>query len=174
MAMNRAPGALRKNFGFMHINEFDPILYYEMIKEASAQENRHANCRIIASDIDPVAVNAARKNARSAGVDHCIDFYTCDFSETPVPEEGGVVILNPEYGARMGDVSLLESLYSRIGDYLKKRCAGYRGYVFSGNLDLLKKVGLRTSRRIIFYSGGMDCRLHEYELYKGSAKTAQP
>jgi len=47
---------------------------------------------------------------------------------------------------------------------------GYRGYIFTGNLDLAKKVGLRTKRRIPFYNGPIECRLLEYELYRGSRK----
>ena len=59
---------------------------------------------------------------------------------------------------------------SHIGDFFKKKCNGYTGYVFTGNLDLAKKVGLRTKRRILFYNGPIECRLLEYDLYEGSRK----
>jgi putative N6-adenine-specific DNA methylase len=64
----------------------------------------------------------------------------------------------------------LEITYARIGDYLKKQCGGYRGYVFTGNPDLAKKIGLRAARKIEFYNGKLDCRLFEYELYEGSKR----
>jgi putative N6-adenine-specific DNA methylase len=59
---------------------------------------------------------------------------------------------------------------TRIGDFLKQNCRGYRGYVFTGNLDLVRKIGLRTKRKMLFYNGPIECRLLEYELYQGSRK----
>jgi len=106
----------------------------------------------------------------TAGVDSLIEFQVCPFSETPVPEKGGVVILNPPYGARMGEIQELEETYKGIGDFFKKRCQGYMGYIFTGNFALAKKVGLRTKRRLPFYNGEIECRLLEYELYEGSKK----
>ena len=83
---------------------------------------------------------------------------------------GGIVLMNPEYGMRMGETTELEETYSRIGDFFKQKCSGYTGYVFTGNADLAKKVGLRTSRRIPFFNGGIECRLLKYELYAGTRK----
>lgn len=82
----------------------------------------------------------------------------------------GVVMFNPEYGERLGDEADLEATYARIGDFLKKKCKGYTGYIFTGNLDLAKKIGLKAARRIEFYTGKIDCRLLEYELYAGSKR----
>jgi len=79
-----------------------------------------------------------------------------------------VVLLNPEYGERMGEIERLKEIYKSIGDFFKKRCQGYRGYIFTGNLDLAKKIGLKTKRKIPFYNGPIECRLLEYDLYEGS------
>jgi putative N6-adenine-specific DNA methylase len=76
--------------------------------------------------------------------------------------------VNPEYGERMGELTELEETYRRIGDFMKQHCGGYFGYVFTGNLELAKKIGLKASRRIEFYTATLDCRLLEYELYSGS------
>jgi putative N6-adenine-specific DNA methylase len=78
--------------------------------------------------------------------------------------------MNPEYGERMGDARRLEAVYAGIGDFLKQKCSGYRGYVFTGNLDLAKRIGLRAKRRVPFWNSGIECRLLEYELYKGSKR----
>ena len=67
----------------------------------------------------------------------------------------------------------LEETYSRIGDFMKQKCGGYFGYVFTGNLDLAKKIGLKAKRRIEFYTSTIDCRLLEYELYSGSRETVR-
>jgi putative N6-adenine-specific DNA methylase len=85
-----------------------------------------------------------------------------------------VVILNPEYGERMGEEEALRKIYRGIGDFFKKKCQGYTGYVFTGNLDLAKRVGLRTKGRLSFYNGPIECRLLEYDLYEGSQRREAP
>jgi putative N6-adenine-specific DNA methylase len=92
----------------------------------------------------------------TAGVDHLIEFATCDFAETQIPEGSGIIVMNPEYGMRLGELEELKALYARIGDFFKQKCGGYTGYIFTGNPDLAKKVGLRTSRRIPFFNGSID------------------
>jgi putative N6-adenine-specific DNA methylase len=78
------------------------------------------------------------------------------------------VVLNPPYGERLGEKDHLETLYSSIGDFFKNDCTDYTGYVFTGNLDLAKKVGLKANRRIPLFNSTIDCRLLKYELYDGS------
>ncbi|MGQ9645038.1 MAG: THUMP domain-containing class I SAM-dependent RNA methyltransferase [Thermodesulfobacteriota bacterium] len=170
IALNRAPGLLRNNFGFMHLKGFSESAWRILRSRVKAEERDGLNGRIIATDISQQAVDSARKNAMTAGVDRFIDFGVCDFSNTPVPEGGGVVILNPEYGERMGEQEDLKKIYKGIGDFFKKRCQGYTGYVFTGNIELAKRVGLRTKRRLSFYNGPIECRLLEYDLYEGSQK----
>ena len=125
--------------------------------------------RIIATDYSDRAVENAKKNAIAAGVANLIDFSVCDFTETEIPQRvTGVFYVNPEYGERMGDINQLEETYKRIGDFMKQKCGGYSGYVFTGNLELAKKIGLKAKRRIEFYTSTIDCRLLEYELYRGT------
>jgi 23S rRNA G2445 N2-methylase RlmL len=168
--------------------------------------------KIIATDIDKTAVAAAKHNAQTAGVDHLIEFNVCPYEETSIPDDGGIIILNPPYGERMDaintkppskdyrdsreavvhgrkiilrkssdrqdksghsgakDFHILKNTYQGIGDFFKKIGGGYSGYIFTGNLEMIKKVGLRTKRRIVFYNGEIECRLLEYELYSGSQK----
>ena len=170
VALGRAPGLLRSNYGFMHLKGFDESSWKAMRKETRAMAKRSWAGRIIATDISREAVQAARQNAATAGVEQGIDFSVCDYGATPIPEGGGVVLLNPPYGERLGERKELEELYKGIGDFFKKRCKGYRGYIFTGNLDLAKRVGLRTKRKIPFFNGEIECRLLEYELYEGSKK----
>ena len=66
-----------------------------------------------------------------------------------------------------------EATYTRIGDFMKKKCGGYYGYVFTGNLDLAKKIGLKAKRRVEFYTSIIDCRMLEFELYDGSRRMAR-
>ena len=169
LAAGRAPGLLRSNYGFAHWKGFDPAAW-QKIRAAAHGEKKETAARIIATDINPNAVVAARQNARTAGVEYLIEFAVCPFAETPVPERGGVVVLNPPYGERTGEVSRLIGLYREIGDFFKQKCGGYRGYIFTGNMVLGKQIGLRTTRRIPFYNSGIECRLLEYELYEGTRR----
>ncbi len=125
---------------------------------------------IIATDIDERAIVAAKQNAKTAGVDHLIEFAVCDFAETKIPEAPGMILLNPEYGIRLSETKELEGTYKRIGDFFKQKCQGYACYIFTGNTDLAKKVGLRTSRKIPFFNGTIECRLLRYDIYPGSKK----
>jgi putative N6-adenine-specific DNA methylase len=170
IALGRAPGLLRSNYGFMHLKGFDESSWKVLRRKIRADAKDRFIGRIIATDVSQQAVEAAKKNAMTAGVERFIEFGVCDFSETPVPDGGGAVILNPEYGERMGEIEKLKGTYKGIGDFFKKKCQGYRGYIFTGNLDLAKKIGLRTSRKIPFYNGPIECRLLEYDLYEGSRK----
>ncbi len=169
--LNRAPGLLRDNFGFMHLKGFNESLWSDLRARAEKEAKKTLECRIIATDIRREAVEAAKRNAATAGVEHLIEFAVCDYSETIVPDGGGIVILNPEYGERMGQIAQLEHVYKGIGDFFKQKCSGYTGYLFTGNLDLAKKAGLRPKRKIPFFNGGIECRLLEYELYEGSRKS---
>jgi putative N6-adenine-specific DNA methylase len=176
-ATNRRPGLFRKNYSFMHVLGYDETYYQNQFKKLNQQIKPSENINIIASDIDTDAIAISKVNASLAGVENLITFQVCDFEETKIPEIPGLVYLNPEYGERLGEISELEHTYSRIGDFLKKKCQGYLGYIFTGNLDLAKKIGLKASRRIEFYTSKIDCRLLEYELYGGSrrvAKTEKP
>ncbi len=169
IAAGRDPGSLRGNYGFMHLTGFDRTLWRKM--KGQAEKRRKATPgRIIATDQDPKAVEAARKNATAAGVAHLIEFEVCDFADTPVPDGPGVVVLNPEYGERMGEIRQLEGTYRRMGDYFKQRCTGYRGYIFTGNRELAKQVGLRAKTRTPFHNSNIECRLFGYDLYGGSRK----
>lgn len=170
IALDRPPGLLRSNFGFMHITGYNEAMWRELREEARKRSKKDLPGRIIATDIDPSAVEAAKKNAATAGVEHLIEFGACDYAATEVPEGGGVVLMNPEYGERMGEAAQLEPVYKGIGDLLKQKCGGYTGYVFTGSPALAKKVSLKPKRSIPFWNSGIECRLLEYELYEGSRK----
>jgi len=172
IALNRPPGLLRSNYGFMHLKGFNESSWKDLLRKARAQGEKTFPGRIMATDRSPEAIEATKQNAANAGVGHLIEFDVCDFAETRIPDGGGVVILNPEYGERLGNLSELSETYKRIGDFFKKKCVGYRGYIFTGNLDLAKKVGLKAKRRIPFFNSNIECRLLEYDLYAGS-KEAQ-
>jgi len=168
LATNRRPGLFRKNYSFMHVLGYDDNAYKNEHQKIVHKIKEVPGLVIHATDNREDAVKISRINAQVAGVEKLINFSVCDFERTPIPEGSGVVYLNPEYGERMGELAELELTYKRIGDFMKKQCQGYTGYIFTGNLELAKKIGLKAKRRIEFYSAKLDCRLLEYELYAGS------
>lgn len=171
IATKTAPGLIRVNYSFMHLTGYDPGFYKKQIEELKKQVLKTLDFRIIATDISRNALQIAEENAMNARVNHLIEFKQCDFEDTDVPEDKpGVVYLNPEYGDRLGEEEELEPVYKRIGDFFKKKCGGYMGYIFTGNLALGKRIGLKASRKIEFYTAKIDCRLLEFELYSGTKR----
>jgi putative N6-adenine-specific DNA methylase len=169
IATKRRPGLFRTNYAFMHLQGYDENVYLQEDALLEKQIIDVPGLRIIATDYSERAVDNAKKNAIAAGVARLIDFAVCDFAATEVPQEvPGIMMVNPEYGERLGDINELEITYALIGDFMKKQCGGYFGYVFTGNMELAKKIGLKAKRRIEFYTSTIDCRLLEYELYSGS------
>ncbi len=171
IATNRVPGLLRSNYSFMHIKGYDKTVYEQERSKLDAQIKSVPGLKIIASDLSDKAISIAKINAAVAGVESFIDFQVCDFEATEIPEEASAIIMfNPEYGERLGDEVELNATYARMGDFLKNQCKGYTGYIFTGNLDLAKKIRLKPSRRIEFFNATIDCRLLEYELYAGTKR----
>lgn len=175
LATNRRPGLYRSNYSFMHLCEYDTSLYDAEFSKLEQQVIQSSGLTIIASDISEDAINISTINAGIAGVEDLISFELCDFAKTTIPSgQNGVIYFNPEYGDRLGDELSLQETYARIGDFLKQECKGYTGYIFTGNLELAKKIGLKPKRRIEFYTSKIDCRLLEYELYAGSREKSLP
>jgi putative N6-adenine-specific DNA methylase len=162
---NRVPGLTRQNFGFFHLLGFDMKAWEVMKRDAKSKVLKTTPSQIIASDKNEKAIEASRKNAETAGVEQLINFELCDYAQTPVPPAPGAVVLNPEYGMRLGEESDLIETYRGIGSFLKQKCRGYRGGVFTANTSLAGQIGLKAKRKIPFFNGKIECRLYEYDLY---------
>jgi putative N6-adenine-specific DNA methylase len=190
VAINRAPGSFKSHFGFMALKGYritipgetagtsvrqrfgasPEQIWKDMVATARSRERTTGLPPIIATDIDQEAVDTARLNAIAAGVSEYITFAECDFAATKLPPPPGVIFMNPEYGERMGGDVDLEPLYSRIGDFLKQKCTGYTGCVLTGNMEMSRKIGLRSSKRIPFFNGPIECRLVVFDLYEGGQR----
>lgn len=163
-----APGLTRDNFGFMHTKYFDNEAWKKKRNEAVASRTSAlSGGKIAVSDNNPEAIAAAISNAQAAHVESDISFETVDFAATTIPEGSGIVIMNPEYGIRLGDEDALVTTYREIGTFLKRSCGGYKGFLFTGNSKLAGNVGLKSGRKLNFLSGKIECRLYEYDLFKG-------
>ena len=170
IATNRKPGLLRNNYSYMHFVGYDESVHRKEKELLKHQIKEIPGLVIVASDNREDAISVSKVNAGIAGVDHLIRFQICDFQKTELPDAPAFVYFNPEYGERLGEISALETTYASIGDFLKKKCQGYTAYIFTANLELAKKIGLKASRRIEFFTAKLDCRLLEYELYSGTRR----
>jgi len=163
-ASGRVPGLTRQNFGFFHLLGFDLRAWEDMKKAAKSNVMRTLPSKITATDTSEKAIDAARKNAMTAGVEQLINFEVCDYTATQIPPAPGVVILNPGYGMRMGEEAELVETYRGIGAWLKRDCKGYRAGVFTANTALAGQIGLKSDRKIPFANGKIDCRLYLYDI----------
>jgi putative N6-adenine-specific DNA methylase len=159
-----APGR-RRSFGFQHWLDFDYALWYQILADAENGIQKLPAGLITGYDRDNSALKLARRNAAAAGLDGQIEFVHSVLEDFHPEGDKGVVIMNPPYGKRLGDVEKLKTLYRQIGDVMKQRCPGWTGFVLTGNLELAKHIGLKASRRFILFNGPIECRLLKYELY---------
>ena len=172
MAAGISPGHSRRNWGFMHLKGYDPDVFQQIINEAN-REIEEPKAAIIAGDIKTSMIRKSQKNARRAGVADWIRFEKTDFRQTKILDGPGLVIFNPEYGERMGEEKQLTRLYSEIGNFLKQKCQGKTAAIFTTNTRLQKSVGLRTKRKIPFFTGPLEGRLLLYDLYAGSKNSSK-
>jgi putative N6-adenine-specific DNA methylase len=173
LALDRAPGLHRK-FAFERAPDLDRALWEKVKDEARGRAKRSLpGGLILGLDKDPKAIQTSKENAKRAGVADVIEFRVQELArfEAPKPGGPGVLVVNPPYGQRLGEESKLEPLYEQIGDTFKQRGQGHTGWVFTGNLKLAKKVGLRSARRITLWNGAIESRLLEFELYAASRKS---
>lgn len=171
MAAQIAPGLGRDYFGFLKWQGHIPRTWQRLLAEAQEirtqrlSEGKKNFPRIVGYDADFRAVRAALNNIERAGLRGLVHIEKRDFTLCDRIEEKGVIILNPPYGERLGDVEALKPLYQNIGDTFKKKFKGWTGYVFTGNQELAKSVGLKASRRFVLFNGPIECRLLKFELY---------
>jgi putative N6-adenine-specific DNA methylase len=168
IAYNIPPGKNR-NFGFQTWLDFDKELWNQ-IKEESERGITSFKGKITAFDIHNKSLEVARINAGRAGVKEFIEFKAMDFFESGYEGEKGHVVINPPYGERL-EVDEIIEFYKRMGTRLKHFYAGCNAWVISSNFEALKHFGLRPTRKIKLFNGPLECRLHKFELYKGSKRT---
>ena len=157
MARKIAPG-LRRHFAFMDWPNFDGGVWERQRSEA--REGRaESPPRILASDRDAGAIQAARANAERAGVADGIDFSCRALSAVDPPRGSGWVVTNPPYGVRLGAPEDLLKLYTRFGRVLRMQCPGWQVTLLGNSIQLLSATGLKFDLGISTRNGGVKVRL---------------
>lgn len=171
IASNMAPGRQR-HFAFEKWKDFDSTIWNK-IKEDGEKQVVSFEGKITGRDIDTGAVRIAGHNAERADVNKMVTFEHKDFLQNDSITEKGIVIMNPPYGERLNEEDEMIPFYKEIGTKLKHFYMGCDAWIISGNLDAIKFVGLKPSRKIKLFNGAIECRLHKYQMYQGSKRKSE-
>ena len=166
LAFNIPPRILREYYAFKKWKDFDEALWNKVVKEENDKIN-YSDVKLYGSDFLSNNIKIANDSINKLKLDQYIDFKISDFQKIVPSESKGIMVTNPPYGYRIGDTEKLQILYKNLGDHLKTNFQGFSGYIFTGNLELLKYVGLRTKKKIILKNGMIDSRLAYYPLKSG-------
>ena len=165
MAYCRIPaGFLRRRFGFQQLPDHDPQIWETVKAEADGRIRKLPDRLIYGSDIDPQAISAARANCKMIPQARKVSVLRVDFRQIEGLEKR-TILCNPPYGIRMQGQDSLDETYRQLGDFLKQRCKGSDAYVYFGNREMIKRIGLRTTWKKPLRNGGLDGRLVKYTLY---------
>ena len=169
IACNIPPNLMRNEFGFERWEDWDVDLF-EKIEESLLSKTRDFHHKIIGFDKSPSAVEKAIQNVENSKLDDFIYIKHEDFFKT---QKGGDahlhMVFNPPYGERL-DIDM-ESFYGSIGSTLKHKYPGTNAWMISSNMEALKHIGLRPSRKIKLFNAKLEAKFVKYEMYQGTKKT---
>ena len=168
IACNIPANINRKEFAFEKWNDWDNDLF-DQIVDSLLKRTREFHHTIKGYDKAPSAVNKAKDNIANANLIEYITIEQKNFFDTQKETTGPLhMLFNPPYGERL-DIEL-ERFYREIGDTMKQHYPGTNAWFITGNLEALKFVGLKPSRKIKLFNGSLEARLVKYEMYEGSKK----
>lgn len=159
----------RKEFAFEKWKDWDNDLFDE-IMASLLKKTKEFNYNIVGYDKAPSAVLKAKENIKNANLDGYITVENTNFFETEKTTNAPLhIVFNPPYDERL-DIHM-EEFYKQIGNTLKKNYPSTNAWFITGNLDALKHVGLKPSRKIKLFNASIESRLVKYEMYSGSKRT---
>ncbi len=163
-----APGLWRTRWGFSGWRKHDVRLWEHLLQEARQRRDagRAKIPVILGFDPDPKAIAAALSNAERAGLKDAIRIERRALEKNVLSAglKPGLVVTNPPYGERLGEVAQLGSLYAELGRWLRSQCRGWRAGVITDNRDLAKQMGVRARKINTFYNGALECRLLQFSI----------
>ena len=173
IAADIAPGLLRGSFGFERWLNHRNDIWLELREEAFARKKaglaRENLPEIRGYDADVNVIRAAEDNIVSAELDHWLRVSRKELKDFVKPThnqamEFGLVISNPPYGERLGEIESLKLLYAHLGERLRNEFQGWRAGVFTGNPELGKQMGLRADKKYKFFNGTIASELLMFSI----------
>lgn len=169
IACNIPANINRKEFAFEKWSDWDSELF-DKVLDSLLKKTREFHYTITGYDKAPSAVAKAKDNIKNANLDEYVTVKQANFFETEKTTEGPLhMVFNPPYGERL-DIDL-ERFYREIGDTLKQSYPNTNAWFITANLEALKFVGLKPSRKIKLFNGKLEARFVKYEMYAGSKRT---
>lgn len=160
MAADIAPGLGRASFGFERWLNHRNDLWLGLREEAITRRQQGLNKplpEIRGYDADVKVIRAAEENIVSADLDHWLRVTRKELAEfkrpTHAPMETGLVICNPPYGERLGEIESLKLLYAHLGERLRNEFQNWKAAIFTGNPELGKQMGLRAGKKYKLFNG---------------------
>ncbi len=160
-----APGLYRERFGFEHWLGHDASLWQSLIEEAdtrATEGRKQLECKAVGYETDKRTVRAAQANIGRLDLEDTISIHNTSFSSAQ-PSQNGLIISNPPYGERLGDVESLTPTYKALGQWLKKN-EGSKAAIICSEPELMQQTGIRAQKRYKFYNGKIPCQLYCFDL----------
>lgn len=168
IACNIPANINRKEFAFEKWNDWDNDLFDQII-DSLMNKTREFNYSIKGYDKAPSAIRKAKENIQNANLDEYISVEQKDFFESEKQTQGPLqIVFNPPYGERL-EIDI-ERFYREIGNTFKQNYPNTEAWFITANLEALKFVGLKPSRKIKLFNGKLETRLVRYDIYEGSKK----
>ncbi|HEX5961761.1 MAG TPA: bifunctional 23S rRNA (guanine(2069)-N(7))-methyltransferase RlmK/23S rRNA (guanine(2445)-N(2))-methyltransferase RlmL [Rhodanobacteraceae bacterium] len=169
MAAGVAPALQRDHFGFLGWRSHDAALWrglHEAAQARALEGLRGLRACFFGSDSDPRMVAATTHNLQSAGVAGFVTLEKHDVAHLQRPGgfAHGLVITNPPYGERMGDLAALPALYRTLGERLKADFVGWRAAVLTSEPELEHALGLGADKHYALFNGAIECRLALFDI----------
>lgn len=174
IATRTAPGLLRADAGPRGWHGHDPQAWQAAMDEARAAVRRWGGPPLHGSDIEPRAVAAARRAARTAGVQDCTTFAVADALRVEPPSTEGLLISNPPYGERLGSSPELVKLYSLLGEHLRAAFGGWRVALLVSDTTDSQRLGLRAASKHRVYNGALPCHLLQFDIHERREQEPPP
>jgi len=164
-----APSYLRKRWALKKLKNFDAAIWQRLQSQLlNMPENKQGSAQVLGFDRDPRSLSAARQNIEAAGLESFIELRQLAMSDAKNPfaeqHQTGLVVVNPPYGQRLGDIELLATTYRELGNFLKTQCLNWEAAIFTGNPELGWSTGLRSWRQHKLYNGAIAAQLQRYKI----------
>ena len=157
---NIAPGILR-SFSGEKFSQIDKALWNRAREEAKDREFLQRKLEIYASDIDEKCAELTKHNADIAGVGDDIRVKKADARNFQPMGEYGVMVCNPPYGERLGDIKEAENLYRDLGKVMKN-CPTWSYYMLTSDENFERCFGKKADKKRKIYNGMMKCDYYQY------------
>ncbi|MGJ8517770.1 bifunctional 23S rRNA (guanine(2069)-N(7))-methyltransferase RlmK/23S rRNA (guanine(2445)-N(2))-methyltransferase RlmL [Carnimonas bestiolae] len=178
MAADIAPNLWRRRFGFHGWKQHQEQRWQQVLGQARERATRGKSAltaAFVGQDADALALEAAGANARRAGVDQWLTLSRGDVArlKAPAHQSRGLIITNPPYGERIGDVPALIPLYQALGERMRSEFGGWRLALFTGNPELGHRTGLKAHKQYALRNGAIDCKLLLIDVYGRDERDAR-